>query len=226
MAYNKIKTDSSLGLEIHNHLVKQGVETPVEEMSLSRVEKINSIESDFKNIMKTLGMDLKDDSLIDTPNRVAKMYVNEIFWGLDYKAFPKCTAVLNKMKYDEMVVERGISAQSNCEHHFVVIDGLATVGYIPNEKVLGLSKMNRIVEYFCKRPQIQERLTEQIWHTLSYILQTEDIAVLIDAQHFCVKSRGVEDIGSSTITSKLGGAFKKDPITRNEFMALARIECK
>jgi GTP cyclohydrolase I len=226
MSYNKTKTDPFLGLEIHKHLVKQGVETPIEEMNLSRTEKIDSIEADFTNIMKTLGLDLTDDSLIDTPKRVAKMYVNEIFWGLDYEAFPKCTAVLNKMQYDEMIVERGINAQSNCEHHLVVIDGLATVGYIPHEKVLGLSKMNRIVEYFCKRPQIQERLTEQIWHTLSYILQTEHIAVLIDAQHFCVKSRGVEDIGSSTITSKLGGSFKKDPVTRTEFMSLARIECK
>jgi len=172
--------------------------------------------------MNTLGLDLTDDSLIDTPKRVAKMYVNEIFWGMDYKAFPKCTAVSNKMEYDEMVVERGINVQSNCEHHFVVIDGVATVGYIPSRKVLGLSKMNRIVEYFSKRPQIQERLTEQIYHALSYILDTDHIAVLIDAQHFCVKSRGVEDVGSSTVTSKLGGVFRKDPMVRAEFMALAR----
>jgi GTP cyclohydrolase IA len=223
MSYNKTKTNPSLGLEIHEHLVKHGVETPIEEMGLSRTEKIDSIEADFTNIMKTLGLDLSDDSLMDTPKRVAKMYVNEIFWGLDYEAFPKCTAVSNKMQYDEMVVERGINVQSNCEHHFVVIDGLATVGYIPHKKVLGLSKMNRIVEYFSKRPQIQERLTEQVWHALSYILETEHIAVVVEAQHFCVKSRGVEDVGSSTVTSKLGGAFKKDPITRQEFMALARM---
>jgi GTP cyclohydrolase I len=146
------------------------------------------------------------------------MYVNEIFWGLDYDAFPKCTTVSNKMRYDEMVIERNINVQSNCEHHFVVIDGLATVAYIPKDKVLGLSKINRVVEYFSKRPQIQERLTEQIYHALQYILGTDNIAVVIDAQHFCVKSRGVEDVGSSTTTSKLGGVFKSDPSVRLEFM--------
>jgi GTP cyclohydrolase I len=124
------------------------------------------------------------------------------------------------MKYDEMVIERNINVQSNCEHHFVVIDGKATVAYIPKEKVLGLSKINRVVEYFSKRPQIQERLTEQIYHALQYILGTDDIAVLIDAQHYCVKSRGVEDVGSSTITSKLGGEFKSDQAVRAEFMNL------
>ena len=126
------------------------------------------------------------------------------------------------MNYNEMVVERNISVQSNCEHHFVVIDGLATVAYVPNKKVLGLSKINRIVEYFSKRPQIQERLTEQVYHALSFILDTEDVAVMIDAQHYCVKSRGVEDTGSSTITSRLGGGFKSDPEVRAEFLALAR----
>jgi len=226
VSYNKTKTDSSLGLEVHNHLVSKGVETPIEEMDISRTEKIDSIEKDFTNIMTTLGLDLSDDSLIDTPKRVAKMYVNEIFWGLDYEAFPKCTAVSNKMEYDEMVVERGINVQSNCEHHFVVIDGVATVAYIPDRKVLGLSKMNRIVEYFSKRPQIQERLTEQIFHALEYILETDNIAVVIDAQHFCVKSRGVEDVGSSTVTSKLGGMFRKNATVRAEFMALAREGCK
>jgi len=226
MSYNKTKTDPVLGMEVHNHLVAKGVETPIEEMNLSRTDKIESIEKDFTNIMKTLGLDLSDDSLMDTPKRVAKMYVNEIFWGLDYEAFPKCTAVENKMSYDEMVVERNINVQSNCEHHFVVIDGVATVGYIPNKTVLGLSKMNRIVEYFSKRPQIQERLTEQVFHALEYILNTEDIAVVVDAQHFCVKSRGVEDVGSSTVTSKLGGKFRTNATVRAEFMALAREGCK
>jgi len=126
------------------------------------------------------------------------------------------------MNYNEMVCEKNISVQSNCEHHFVVIDGLATVAYVPNKKVLGLSKINRIVEYFSKRPQIQERLTEQVYHALSFILDTEDVAVMIDAQHYCVKSRGVEDTGSSTITSRLGGGFKSDPEVRAEFLALAR----
>ena len=218
MAYNKTKTDPDLGRRVHEHLVKVGVETPVEDNGLSRTDKIEQIEGHFNKVMQVLGLDLTDDSLIDTPKRVAKMYVNEIFWGLDYEAFPKCTAVDNKMKYDEMVIERNINVQSNCEHHFVVIDGVATVGYIPNEKVLGLSKLNRVVEYFAKRPQIQERLTEQVYHALSYILDTENIGVIVDAQHYCVKSRGVEDTGSSTITSKLGGCFKNDPAVRAEFM--------
>lgn len=218
MSYNKTKCDPELGREIHKHLVKMGVETPTVDVDIDRKDKIEKIEHHFTAIMQTLGLDLADDSLIETPKRVAKMYVNEIFWGLDYDAFPKCTAVENKMQYDEMVVERGVNVQSNCEHHFVVIDGVATVGYIPNKKVLGLSKINRIVEYFSKRPQIQERLTEQIYHALQYILETDNIGVVIDAQHYCVKSRGVEDVGSSTVTSKLGGCFKNEPAVRTEFM--------
>jgi len=222
MSYNKTKTDPELGQKVHEHLVKMGVETPTTPNKFIRTDKIHIIEGHFKSIMETMGLDLSDDSLMDTPKRVAKMYVNEIFWGLDYEAFPKCTAVDNKMKYNEMVCERNINVQSNCEHHFVVIDGLATVAYVPNQKVLGLSKINRIVEYFSKRPQIQERLTEQVFHALQYILETEDVAVMIDAQHYCVKSRGVEDTGSSTVTSKLGGGFKSDPAARAEFYQLAR----
>jgi GTP cyclohydrolase I len=220
MAYNKTKTDPELGRRVHEHLVKMGVETPVTDSGLSRTDKIELIEAKFTDIMQALGLDLSDDSLVETPKRVAKMYVNEIFWGLDYEAFPKATTVENKMRYDEMVVERGINVQSNCEHHFVVIDGKATVAYIPNEKVLGLSKINRIVEYFSKRPQIQERLTEQVYYALQYILDTDNVAVVIDASHYCVKSRGVEDVGSSTVTSKLGGGFKTDPALRAEFMNL------
>jgi len=222
MSYNKTKCDPKLGLEIHNHLVANGVETPQVPSLLSRTDKIDIIEKNFQIIMETLGLDLSDDSLMDTPKRVAKMYVNEIFWGLDYEAFPKCTTVDNKMDYDEMVIEKNINVQSNCEHHLVVIDGFATVGYIPAEKVLGLSKINRVVEYFSKRPQIQERLTEQVYHALQYILGTDNIAVVIDAQHFCVKSRGVEDVGSRTITSKVGGVFKTDPMVRSEFMSIVR----
>jgi len=225
MSYNKTKTDPVLGKAVHEHLVKCGVETPTVPNDIDRKDKIEQIESHFTEIMKIMGLDLNDDSLIETPKRVAKMYVNEIFWGLDYEAFPKCTAVENKMKYDEMVIERNVNVQSNCEHHFVVIDGLATVAYIPNQKVLGLSKINRVVEYFSKRPQIQERLTEQIYHALQYILGTDNIAVVVDAQHYCVKSRGVEDVGSSTVTSKLGGVFKSDPAVRNEFMNIVNA-CK
>jgi GTP cyclohydrolase I len=231
MSYNKTKTDPELGLKVHEHLVKMGVETPMIKpgnfghdivQKMDRKEKITAIEKSFTDIMTLLGLDLSDDSLAETPNRVAKMYVNEIFYGLDYEAFPKCTTVDNKMHYNEMVVERNINVQSNCEHHFVVIDGLATVAYVPKQKVLGLSKINRIVEYFSKRPQIQERLTEQIFHTLCYILETEDVAVMIDAKHYCVVSRGVEDTGSRTVTSRLGGGFKTDSAARAEFLSIAR----
>ena len=226
MSYNKTKTDPELGQRVHEHLVKMGVETPVTKSRHDRKTQIELIEQNFTAIMNVLGLDLNDDSLMETPKRVAKMYVNEIFWGLDYEAFPKCTTVDNKMKYDEMVVEKNVIVQSNCEHHFVIIDGVATVAYIPNKKVLGLSKINRIVEYFSKRPQIQERLTEQIFHTLQFILETEDVAVMIDAQHYCVKSRGVEDTGSSTVTSRLGGGFKTDPAARSEFLNIAMKGCK
>ena len=229
MSYNKTKTDPELGLKVHEHLVKVGVETPTWDTrgaNLDRKIKIEIITEQFQKIMTTLGLDLSDDSLMDTPKRVAKMYVNEIFWGLDHEAFPKCTTVDNKMRYNEMVVERNVNVQSNCEHHFVVIDGLATVAYVPKQKVLGLSKINRIVEYFSKRPQIQERLTEQIFHTLQFILDTEDVAVMIDAQHYCVKSRGVEDTGSSTVTCRLGGGFKSDPAARQEFLQIANKGCK
>lgn len=223
MSFNKNKCDADLGRHVHEYLVQMGVETPTIENNLSRTDKIEIIERKFKDIMEALGLDLTDDSLEETPKRVAKMYVGEIFWGLDYDAFPKCTTVANKMNYDEMVVERNVNVQSNCEHHFVIIDGLATVAYVPNEKVLGLSKINRIVEYFAKRPQIQERLTEQVFHALCYILETENVAVMIDAQHYCVKSRGVEDTGSSTVTTKLGGGFKTDPAARAEFLSIARM---
>ena len=223
MAFDKTKTDPVLGKKVHEHLMSVGVETPVIDNGLSRKEKIDSIQNNFYEIATTLGLDLKDDSLVDTPKRVAKMYVNEIFWGLDYAAFPKVTVVDNKMQYNEMVVERGISVQSYCEHHFVNIDGLATVAYIPNNKVLGLSKMNRVVEYFSRRPQIQERLTEQIYHALSFILETENVALTIDAKHFCVKSRGVEDTECSTVTSRLGGNFKAHPEVRAEFLALLKM---
>ena len=223
MSFDKTKTDPVLGQKVHEHLVSVGVETPVVDNGLSRKEKIDKIENYFDHIVSTLGLDLEDDSLIDTPKRVAKMYVNEIFWGLDYDAFPKATVVQNKMQYNEMVVEKGVSVQSYCEHHFVNIDGLATVAYVPNKKVLGLSKMNRIVEYFSRRPQIQERLTEQIYHALSFILETENVAVMIDAKHFCVKSRGVEDTQCSTVTSRLGGSFKAHPEVRAEFLALLKM---
>ena len=223
MSYNKTKTDPELGQRVHEHLVKMGVETPTNPNNYDRKEKIDHIEAHFAHIMRILGLDLSDDSLIDTPKRVAKMMVTETMWGLDYDAFPKCTTVDNKMKYDEMVVERNITVQSLCEHHILPIVGKATIAYVPKNKVLGLSKMPRIVEYFSRRPQIQERLTEQIFHALQLILETEDIAVVIDATHLCVSSRGVEDNSASTITSKLGGGFKTDPAARAEFMRLVSL---
>jgi GTP cyclohydrolase IA len=226
MSYNKTKCDPVLGQQVHQHLVKMGVETPTVPNDLSRTDKIDIIETKFTDIMKVLGLDLADDSLMETPKRVAKMFVNEVFYGLDYEAFPKCTTVENKMKYNEMVCERNISVQSNCEHHFVIIDGLATVAYVPKDKVLGLSKINRIVEYFSKRPQIQERLTEQIFHALQFILETEDVAVVISAKHYCVAARGVEDTSSSTVTSRLGGGFKTDPAARAEFMRFVSLDGK
>jgi GTP cyclohydrolase I len=194
-----------------------GVETPVIWQNTDRKEKIDKIENHFREIMGILGLDLNDDSLAETPNRWAKMVVNETMWGLDYEAFPKCTTVSNKMHYDEMVIERDISVKSLCEHHILPIVGRAHVAYIPKDRVLGLSKMPRVVEYFSRRPQIQERLTEQVYHALQYILGTDDIAVTIMAEHMCVSQRGVEDNSASTTTSKLGGCFKTDLAVRTEF---------
>ena len=215
-----MKTDEQLGLQVKQFLIDKGVETPMVDNGLTDSEKIAEIKDKFTDIMNALGLDLADDSLIDTPNRVAKMYVKEIFFGLDYKHFPKATTVDNKMKYDEMVIERNINVQSNCEHHFVIIDGSCHISYIPKNKVLGLSKLNRIVQFFSKRPQIQERLTEQIYYALSYILDTEDIGVIIEAAHYCVKSRGIQDVNSDTVTSKMGGCFKTDPEARKEFLSI------
>ena len=225
MSHPLHKNNAELGLRVHQHLVSKGLETPITDKVLAPAEdKIAAIAPLFNQIMDTLGLDLTDDSLQDTPNRVAKMYVNEIFWGLDYTKFPKCTAIENKMDYrNSFVCEKRINVQSNCEHHFVVIDGLATVAYIPHNKVLGLSKLNRIVEFFAKRPQVQERLTEQICETISFIAETPDVAVYMDAQHYCVKSRGIQDTGSSTVTLSSRGKFAEpESEVRREFLNIAR----
>ena len=226
MSHPVHKNNAELGLEVHKHLVSKGLETPMTDKVLSdNNDKIDSIVPHFQKIMEILGLDLTDDSLEDTPKRVAKMYVNEIFWGLDYTKFPKCTAINNKMDYrNSFVCERNVNVQSNCEHHFVVIDGVATVAYIPHAKVLGLSKLNRIVEFFAKRPQVQERLTEQICETISFIAESDDVAVYIDAQHYCVKSRGIQDTGSSTVTLSTRGKFSEpDSEVRREFLNIARL---
>jgi GTP cyclohydrolase I len=182
--------------------------------------KVRMIASYFSQIMYIMGLDTTDDSLRDSPDRVAKMYVNEIFSGLDYANFPKCTTVDNKFNYDEMVIEKGITCLSVCEHHFVTIDMKVHIAYVPAGKVIGLSKLNRIAKFFARRPQVQERYTEQVYYALSFILGTENVAVVVDGKHYCVIQRGVEDTNSTMITSKLGGGFKTNPALRAEFMSL------
>jgi GTP cyclohydrolase I len=205
-------------IAVRKALVNRGLETPVMETTLSDEEKRQRIQAHFTEIMRVLGLDLRDDSLFDTPRRIAKMYVNELFGGLDYRNFPKLTVVENKMKCDEMIRVDDINVSSTCEHHFITIDGTATVAYIPKGKVIGLSKINRVVAFFAQRPQIQERLTEQVLLALQTLLETEDVAVSITATHFCVKARGVRDVNSRTTTTALGGGFKTRPETRKEFL--------
>jgi len=219
------KCDPELGRLVNHHLETMGVETPMEPYGGEGVtpsQQMVVIEDAFTRIMRIMNLDLRDDSLMDTPKRVAKMYVNEIFSGLNYDNFPKCTAVDNKMKYDEMVIEKNITCISACEHHFVTIDQICHIAYVPNKKVLGLSKLNRIAKFFAQRPQIQERFVEQVYHALQYILETDNIAVVAEGRHYCVAQRGVEDQTSRTITSKLGGGFKNDPALRAEFMSLIK----
>ena len=212
-----MEKDIKLGELVHERLMELNLETPTVIGAYSKSDKLSIISDSFKNVMIMLGLDLKDDSLQDTPRRIAKMYVNEIFEGLDYNNFPKCTNVQNKFHADEMVIEGGIDVSSTCEHHFQNIEGVAKVAYIPKDKVLGLSKLNRIVRFFSKRPQIQERLTLQIQAALCFILETDDVAVEIRAIHHCVKARGIEDKNCWTTTRKLGGRFM-DAEVRNEYL--------
>ncbi|MCO6495149.1 MAG: GTP cyclohydrolase I FolE [Bacteroidetes bacterium] len=193
----------------------------LEDFELSDEEKIEQIEFHFGKIMRVLGLDLTDDSLKNTPHRVAKMYVNEIFSGLNPKNKPEISQFENKYHYQNMLVEKDITLFSTCEHHFVPIIGKAHVAYIPNEHVIGLSKINRIVQYYAKRPQVQERLTTQIGEALKNILQIEDVAVMIEADHLCVKSRGIKDTNSSTTTSYFSGKFNNEA-TKNEFLTYIR----
>ncbi|MFV0448536.1 MAG: GTP cyclohydrolase I FolE [Vibrio sp.] len=203
---------------VKDALERRGLETPMQSNTVSREEKKEKIESHMREILNLLGLDLTDDSLEETPHRIAKMYVDEIFSGLDYSNFPKITVIENKMKVSEMVKVKDITVTSTCEHHLVTIDGKAAVAYIPRGKIIGLSKINRIVRFFAQRPQVQERMTQQILVALQALLESDDVAVTIDATHYCVKSRGVMDATSVTTTTALGGIFKSNPATRAEFL--------
>jgi GTP cyclohydrolase I len=204
---------------VRQALIQRGLETPLLQRNCNRDEKYRRIKDAFTDIAETLELDLSDDSLCETPHRIAKMYVDEIFSGLDYTNFPKLTVIENKMGVEEMVKVSDISLTSTCEHHFIIIDGVAKVAYIPKDKIIGLSKINRIVRFFAQRPQVQERLTQQVLVALQTLMETEDVAVSIDATHYCVKARGVMDANSHTQTTALGGIFKTQHKTRAEFLA-------
>ncbi len=201
-----------------NH-IGTSVDTPMREdaFDISDEEKMAIIEDKFRDIMETMGLDLTDDSLRGTPHRVAKMFINEIFYGLNPANKPKISVFENKFKYNEMLVEKNINMNSTCEHHFLPIVGKAHVAYISNGEVIGLSKINRIVDYYARRPQVQERLTVQIANELREILKTDDVAVIIDAKHMCVSSRGIQDESSSTVTAEYSGKFK-DKAVKDEFL--------
>ena len=203
---------------VRDTLLAQGLETPMIENGLNSEQKYERIKGLMTEVMNTLGLDLSDDSLAETPHRISKMYVREIFSGLDYTKFPKLSLIDNKMGANEMVKIRDIDLTSTCEHHFVTIDGTARVAYIPADKIIGLSKINRIVRFFAQRPQVQERLTRQILVALQSLLGTEDVAVSIEATHYCVKSRGIRDTNSQTSTTALGGCFRENIHTRAEFL--------
>ena len=204
--------------KVREALLAKGLETPMTPSEMNPNQKYNRIKGLLTEVVSTLGLDLTDDSLAETPHRIAKMYVHEIFSGLDYNNFPKISVIDNKMSVDEMVKVSDIDLTSTCEHHFITIDGLAQVAYIPESKILGLSKINRIVRFFAQRPQVQERLTQQILVAIQALVETENVAVTIKATHYCVKSRGVMDANSETTTTALGGSFKTNPQTRAEFL--------
>jgi len=205
--------------DIGDDHIATSAKTPLREdaFAIKDDEKIQSIEKDFAHILQTLGMDLTDDSLKGTPLRVAKMFVKEIFGGLNPNKKPAPSTFDNNYKYGEMLVEKNITVYSTCEHHLLPIVGKAHVAYISNGNVIGLSKMNRIVDYYAKRPQVQERLTMQVVQELQIALGTEDVGCVIDAKHLCVNSRGIRDVASSTVTSEFGGKFKNDTVKR-EFL--------
>jgi GTP cyclohydrolase IA len=211
--------------ELGDNHVSTSAKTPLrhDAFVLSDEEKIDAIEADFEHILQTLGLDLTDDSLKGTPRRVAKAFVKELFMGLNPNKKPKLSTFDNTYKYGEMLVEKNIVLYTTCEHHFLPIIGRAHVAYISKGKVIGLSKMNRIVDYFAKRPQVQERLTMQVVQALQKALGTDDVACVIDAKHLCVNSRGIRDIASSTVTAEFGGQFKNSK-TKQEFLDYIRLE--
>ena len=212
-------TLSPEAVAVRRALLSAGLETPVIENNLTRDQKYHRIKAAMTEVVETLGLDLDDDSLQETPHRIAKMYVDELFSGLDYGQFPKITAIENKMGVQEMVKVKDIGVVSTCEHHFVTIDGFAKVAYIPKDKVIGLSKLNRLVMFFARRPQVQERLTQQVLVALQTLSETDDVAVEIHAKHYCVKARGVMDSTSETETSAFGGVFKTDHSYRQAFVS-------
>jgi GTP cyclohydrolase I len=220
----KLAVDNLLIEEMGDQHKASSVETPLRADAFDATddEKIAAIEPHFKAIMEILGMDLRDDSLRGTPLRVAKMYVKELFQGLNPANMPSMTLFDNKFQYNEMLVEKNINFYTNCEHHFVPFFGKAHVAYISSGKVIGLSKLNRLVEYFSKRPQVQERLTMQVGKALQTVLQTQDVAIMMDAKHLCVSSRGVKDDSSNTITTFFGGKFQEEQ-TKMEFLKYVEI---
>jgi GTP cyclohydrolase I len=225
-----MKIDKALEEELQamgdDHIMTS-YETPLRKdaFDLSEDEKIVSIKKDVARIMETLGLDMTDDSLKGTPNRVAKMFVKEIFGGLNPDRKPKASTFDNKYKYNEMLVEKNITVYSTCEHHLLPIVGRAHIAYISKGTVVGLSKMNRVVDYYAKRPQVQERLTIQVVRELQKVLGTDDVACVIDAKHLCVNSRGIRDVESSTVTAEFGGKFKNEK-TRSEFLDYIKLDTK
>jgi|SRR5665213_3259239 len=223
--------DKELGYKVHQHLTELKIESPVDFMfegincdvkyPQNMAISVSNLERIMHDFIRFFGLDLKDPSIQETPHRLAKMYTTELFTGLDYDNFPKCTT-FPKIA-DEMVLERGITVHSICEHHFIPFIGKAAIAYIPNDKAVGLSKLNRVVDFFSRRPQVQERLTAQVAHALECVLGTPDVAVVIQAEHLCVKLRGAQDHDSDTVTSMLRGKFLSVPALRNEFLQLAKV---
>jgi len=209
------RKDKELGLEVKNHLIEEGIENPTIEVLGDQKKEVEKFAA---KMLESIGIDLSNSSTKGTPRRLAKMFVDELFWGLNYDNFPALQVTEDEYGvYDSMIIEKAIPVKSMCEHHLMPIKGICSIAYIPNKKILGLSKLNRVVRFFSRRPQIQERLTEQIHAAMAWVLETDDVAVHMSAEHFCVSHRGVEDHGTVTETMRLSGAFKEDPAARSEF---------